>query len=104
MSEINYNITNETSDEVINEIIAWENSQEDEDENTTERTFTREEILQMIDEAMRNVKGGDDYPACGTEQDKEFQMYSPGICFLKGWLYTGMTYKMNGKFDLPSNE
>ena len=68
------------------------------------KTFTREEILEMVDEALRNVKGGDDYPTYGTEQDKEYQMYGPGINFLKGWLYTGMTYKMTGKFELPSDK
>lgn len=67
-----------------------------------QKTFTKEEILEMIDDAMRNVKGGDDYPPCGTEQDKEFQMYGPGISFLKGWLQTGMEYKMTGKIELPT--
>lgn len=68
-----------------------------------ERTFTKEEVLQMIDDAMRCVKGGDEYPEFGTEQDKEFQLYGAGIIFVRGWMETGMTYKMTGKFELPSN-
>lgn len=66
-----------------------------------QKTFTKEEILEMIDEAMRCVKGGDDYPLPGTEQDKEFQLYHSGIAFVKGWLQAGMDYKMTGKFELP---
>ena len=27
-----------------------------------QKTFTMEEIMEMVDDAMRNVKGGDDYP------------------------------------------
>ena len=65
----------------------------------TERTFTKEEVLEMIDGAMRCVKGGDDYPAYGTEQDKEFQLYGAGISFVKGWVETAMVHKMTG--ELP---
>ena len=69
---------------------------------TKERTFTKEEVLQMIDEAMRCVKGGDDYPAFGTDQDKEYQLYGAGISFVRGWMETGMNYKITGEFVLPS--
>ena len=65
-----------------------------------ERTFTKEEVLQMIDDAMRCVKGGDDYPAFGTEQDKEFQIYGAGISFIRGWMETGMTYRITGEFPI----
>ena len=69
---------------------------------TKERTFTKEEVLQMIDEAMRCVKGGDDCPAFGTDQDKEYQLYGAGISFVRGWMETGMNYKITGEFVLPS--
>lgn len=69
-----------------------------------ERTFTKEEVLQMVDEAMRCVKGGDDYPAYGTEQDKEFQMYGQGISFIRGWLETGMNYKMGYEYNFKTEE
>lgn len=69
-----------------------------------ERTFTKDEVLQMIDEAMRCVKGGDDYPAYGTEQDKEFQMYGQGISFVRGWLEAGMNYRMGYEYNFRTEE
>ncbi len=69
-----------------------------------QKTFTKDEILEMIDEAMRCVKGGDDYPPFGSEQDKEFQLYGAGISYLKGWLQAGMDYKITGKFELPTSK
>lgn len=57
-----------------------------------EKTFTKEEIMKMFDTAMRLVKGGENYPAYGTEQDKEYHMYGPGISYAKGVLESAMNY------------
>lgn len=69
-----------------------------------ERTFTKEEVLQMVDEAMKCVKGGDDYPTYGTEQDKKFQTYGAGISFIRGWIEAGMNYKMGYEYNFKTKE
>ena len=69
-----------------------------------EKTFTKEEVLKMVDEAMRLVKGGDDYPDCGTEKYEEYRMYGPGIAFAKGVIESAINYELGYKYDYKKGE
>ena len=68
-----------------------------------ERTFTKEEVLQMIDEALRTVKGGDDLPSVDTDQWKDYMEYSSGICYCKGSVEAQMYYKMGYEYDFKKD-
>lgn len=70
----------------------------------TERTFTKDEVLEMIDETLRLIKGGDNLPEIGSEQWNDYMEYSSGISYLKGSIKAQMYYKMGYEYDFNKKE
>lgn len=69
-----------------------------------QRTFTMEEVLEMMDKVAELAKGGKEYPPVGSERFEEWQMYGAGISYAKGAMEAQMHYLLGHKFDYKTHE